>query len=210
MFDDGETGIPWAEVALDGTSHIANGLGQYTFQVAAAGVHTVVETDPPGYRSTTPNEVNIDVALGNSYLVNFGDTTILPIVQTFTAQCSMIIMKTACMDANETGIAGVTVTLDGTTSLVTNGLGQYTFLITTAGDHTVVETDLAGYRSTTDNDISKNVVLGNSYTANFGDIIVIDQCPDDPNKTEPGICGCGVSDTDTEMTESQIVMITAL
>ena len=25
-----------------------------------------------------------------------------------------------------------------------------------------------------------------------------DQCPDDPNKTEPGICGCGVADTDTD------------
>jgi N-acetylneuraminic acid mutarotase len=25
-----------------------------------------------------------------------------------------------------------------------------------------------------------------------------DQCPDDPNKTVPGICGCGVADTDTD------------
>lgn len=25
---------------------------------------------------------------------------------------------------------------------------------------------------------------------------VTDQCPDDPNKTEPGVCGCGVPDTD--------------
>ncbi|HMO40268.1 MAG TPA: thrombospondin type 3 repeat-containing protein, partial [Saprospiraceae bacterium] len=27
---------------------------------------------------------------------------------------------------------------------------------------------------------------------------VIDNCPDDPNKTEPGECGCGVADTDTD------------
>ncbi|MCG8404944.1 MAG: endonuclease [Phycisphaerales bacterium] len=26
-----------------------------------------------------------------------------------------------------------------------------------------------------------------------------DACPDDPNKTEPGICGCGVPDTDTDI-----------
>jgi hypothetical protein len=25
-----------------------------------------------------------------------------------------------------------------------------------------------------------------------------DDCPSDPNKTEPGICGCGVPDTDTD------------
>ncbi len=27
---------------------------------------------------------------------------------------------------------------------------------------------------------------------------LIDQCPDDPDKTSPGICGCGVPDTDTD------------
>ncbi len=29
-----------------------------------------------------------------------------------------------------------------------------------------------------------------------------DLCPDDPNKTEPGICGCGVPDTDTDGDET--------
>lgn len=28
--------------------------------------------------------------------------------------------------------------------------------------------------------------------------VVADNCPNDPNKTEPGICGCGVPDTDTD------------
>jgi hypothetical protein len=28
--------------------------------------------------------------------------------------------------------------------------------------------------------------------------ILNDNCPNDPNKTEPGICGCGVADTDTD------------
>jgi hypothetical protein len=27
---------------------------------------------------------------------------------------------------------------------------------------------------------------------------MIDNCPDDPDKTEPGICGCGVADTDSD------------
>jgi len=30
------------------------------------------------------------------------------------------------------------------------------------------------------------------------DISEIDNCPNDPNKTEPGICGCGISDTDSD------------
>jgi hypothetical protein len=60
----------------------------------------------------------------------------------------------------------------------------------------VVEIDPPGYRSTTPNDVSTNVVLGNSYQADFGD--VKDGCLDDPDKSEPGICGCGVPDTDTD------------
>ncbi|MCH2160428.1 MAG: hypothetical protein MK085_01000 [Phycisphaerales bacterium] len=32
----------------------------------------------------------------------------------------------------------------------------------------------------------------------FASINQVDNCPDDPFKTEPGICGCGVPDTDTD------------
>ena len=28
---------------------------------------------------------------------------------------------------------------------------------------------------------------------------IVDACPTDPNKTEPGICGCGIPDTDTDL-----------
>ncbi|MFC1864997.1 thrombospondin type 3 repeat-containing protein [Chloroflexota bacterium] len=34
--------------------------------------------------------------------------------------------------------------------------------------------------------------------SNPGYCIVIDECPDDPDKTSPGICGCGVPDTDSD------------
>jgi hypothetical protein len=36
-----------------------------------------------------------------------------------------------------------------------------------------------------------------TYTANYS-TAPEDLCPDDPDKTEPGICGCGVPDTDTD------------
>ena len=35
------------------------------------------------------------------------------------------------------------------------------------------------------------------YTANYS-TAPPDLCPDDPNKTEPGICGCGIPDTDSD------------
>lgn len=31
-----------------------------------------------------------------------------------------------------------------------------------------------------------------------GGPVVSDACPDDPNKTAPGVCGCGIADTDTD------------
>jgi len=30
------------------------------------------------------------------------------------------------------------------------------------------------------------------------DVSEIDNCPNDPNKTDPGVCGCGISDTDSD------------
>ncbi len=32
--------------------------------------------------------------------------------------------------------------------------------------------------------------------------LIVDGCPNDPNKIEPGICGCGVADTDTDGDET--------
>jgi hypothetical protein len=81
--DNGETGIPGVSVTLDdNTVYSTNYLGQYTFQIAEAGSHKVTETDPDGFISTTPNEVTVNVVLGNSYLVNFGDA--IEIVTTTT------------------------------------------------------------------------------------------------------------------------------
>ena len=72
--DVNEGGIPDVVIVLDGSITTTTDLdGEYTFYVATGGVHTVVEIDPPGYSSTTPNEVDVDVLPGRSYEVNFGD-----------------------------------------------------------------------------------------------------------------------------------------
>ncbi len=81
--------------------------------------------------------------------------------------------KNGVQDASEIGIAGVTVTLDNASMYTTNTFGQYTFQISEAGMRTVVETDPIGFISTTPNDVSTDVVLGNSYVVNFGDAIEI-------------------------------------
>lgn len=54
-------------------SRITNSLGQYYFGPLPAGRYRVVETDPAGYISTTPNEVTVDLGPYQRLSVNFGD-----------------------------------------------------------------------------------------------------------------------------------------
>ena len=47
--------------------------GWYDFITGVEGNHLIVESDPAQHFSTTPNEVQISVSLGNSYRVDYGD-----------------------------------------------------------------------------------------------------------------------------------------
>lgn len=73
IMDTGETGVPNAVVTLVGMGDMTTGIdGLFSFDVSEAGAYTVHETDPPGYISTTDNEVSVPVVDGNAY-VKFGD-----------------------------------------------------------------------------------------------------------------------------------------
>jgi TolB-like protein len=53
-------------------------------------------------------------------------------------------------------------------------------------------------RARTPNDVMKRQSLCDSDNDDDGTPNHLDGCPDDPNKTAPGICGCGVPDTDSD------------
>jgi LPXTG-site transpeptidase (sortase) family protein len=77
-------------------------------------------------------------------------------------------------DPGELGIPGVTVTLyDDLGGVVGTQItladGSYSFDNLTAGDYTVVETDPAGYISTTNNSVDATVPPGGDVEVNFGD-----------------------------------------
>jgi uncharacterized repeat protein (TIGR01451 family) len=72
--DPGENGIPDVVITMDGVvTTTTESDGWYYFITDVEGNHILVETDPAGYTSTTPNEVQVFVSLGNSYRVDFGD-----------------------------------------------------------------------------------------------------------------------------------------
>lgn len=74
VLDSGEAGISGVTVTLDGAwMETTDALGMYGFGTSVPGIHTVVETDPPGFVSTTPNTVAVAVTVMGIYRVDFGD-----------------------------------------------------------------------------------------------------------------------------------------
>ncbi len=130
--------------------------GSYSFPNLPAGNYQVVETQPAGLGSSTPNTVPVTVAPGAPAIVNFGETA---------ASISGLVYndldKDGTQDAGEPGIAGVQLTLkDSTgadidsdsatagvqpTTVVTDADGKYNFKGLPAGTYTVVETQPAGF-----------------------------------------------------------------
>ncbi len=168
--EDGELGLPGVSITLDeSVTALTDIYGRYTFSTTVAGSHKVVETDPASYISTTDNDVQVDVALGDGYQVDFGDVE--------SSSSFAIIMGTVFKDMNgnslreagELGIPGVTITLDVTETTTTDEYGRYTFATDSAGVHSVAESDLIGYFSTTPNLVRPLVSLGLTYQVDFGD-----------------------------------------
>ncbi|MBN1888836.1 MAG: carboxypeptidase regulatory-like domain-containing protein [Thermoflexales bacterium] len=146
-----------------------NSFGSYSFPALAVGVYTVQEVDPPGYVSTTPNELGVSILPGSSGQADFGDQQ----VGTISGIVYNDVNGNGTSDPGESGIAGVTIQLrqsDSTLSTTTTTLtGTYIFTDVQAGLYTVRETDLVGYVSTTPNDVTVPVAVGGSATASFGD-----------------------------------------
>jgi|GEM_PF-969844 len=165
----GELGIGGVTVALsDGSTRTTNADGTYEFSGVISGTYTVIETDPPGYVSTTPNHYIVSVPAGGSATANFGDRLV--------GTVSGVVFDDANGDGvqqieQERGIGGVTVTLYNGSPITrtTAGDGSYQFTSVAPGAYAVVETDPPGYVSTTPNSRSVSVPIDGSAGASFGD-----------------------------------------
>ncbi len=62
-----------------------------------------------------------------------------------------------------------------------------------------IRTESDDIKNDSDDQITEHdETTSDNFTDSLNDTDVVDQCPDDPDKTEPGICGCNVADTDTD------------
>jgi len=180
VWDGDEAGIAGVTVTLDGVVTATTDVyGSYSFGAVTPAQYTVEETDPPDYISTTPNRVAVSATAGESYAVNFGDMPAGGGGGGDPAAIHGTVYSDddgdGVWDTDEVGIAGVTVTLNSVLTRTTDSFGSYSFGAVTPGQHTVEETDLPDYISTTPNSISLTAEAENAYTVNFGDLFLTDE-----------------------------------
>jgi hypothetical protein len=180
LFDDGEQGIADVVVALlvDGeisASIITDSSGNYTFSGLAEGSYSVVETDPEGYISTTPNLVDFIVDdITDLEAINFGDVPVDAL-----AEISGIVYddknRNRVLDSEESGIPDVTILLKDSEgvlleSVSTDEDGNYSFNELLAGTYSVREEDPVGYYSTTPHEVTVIILPGEIHDdIHFGD-----------------------------------------
>jgi large repetitive protein len=237
VLDPNEVGIPGVLVTLKDaagndidsdpttpgvqpTTTITDANGKYSFPNVPAGNYRVVESQPNGLGSSTPNSVPVDVRNGNPTTVLFGDTP-SSIAGVVYADPNNNGLK----DTGETGIAGVIVTLTGkdannnpvSLTTTTDANGNWKFGDLVSGTYTVKETQPASFTdgkdtdgsilSTTSNDQFANIDLPigtNATNYRFGELapqtggltgVVFEDKNGDKTQqpTEPGIAGATVT-----------------
>ncbi|HMA77238.1 MAG TPA: SdrD B-like domain-containing protein [Candidatus Krumholzibacteriaceae bacterium] len=166
-----ESGIEGVLISLDdGSKANTDGNGDYSF-TAKKGSYTVVETDPTGYSSTTPNSATASIAAsGDTVVVNFGDYA-GPVTGTLEGTVFLDINEDGIRDVGEEGLANVTVRVSNGDSTVTNASGYYKFSLE-PNTYSVTETDPVGYLSTTVNVYADiEIKVDTVVVRNFGDVL---------------------------------------
>ncbi|MDA3883554.1 MAG: glycoside hydrolase family 11 protein [Bacteroidales bacterium] len=98
--------------------------------------------------------------------------------------------------ANETDAKTISLAFDGTTIV------QNLSIPATGGWQTWETVTVEDVQLTAGTQIMR-LTIGNTDYVNLNNVTFIsnapvDNCPNDPNKTDPGVCGCGVPDIDTD------------
>jgi len=81
LMEAGEPGIPGRTIQLWSKGlllRVATTLadGRYAFSYLTPGTYRLVEVDGDGFRSTTPNSVDVVLVGGQRVVVNFGDVPV--------------------------------------------------------------------------------------------------------------------------------------
>ncbi len=170
-----EEGMEGVHITLDsGVETYSNEKGIYAFTVDL-GNYMVVETDPIGYASTTPNSVKASITSdGDSVRVDFGDFA-GAVTGTLEGHVYEDKNEDGIRDPGEEGLPNVKITVSNGDSTTTNIDGYYIFNLE-PDTYWVEETDHTGYVSTTVNKYADVVIVPDTtVTRDFGDVLELKQ-----------------------------------
>lgn len=166
-----ENGISAVLISLDTGAQTFTGENGYYSFVAKQGSYTIVETDPTGYSSTTPNSSNVNIAAaGDTATVNFGDYA-GPVYGVLEGYVFLDINEDGIRDSGEEGLPNVTLRVSSGDTTMTNATGYYRFNLE-PDMYSITETDPEGYLSTTVNTY-ENILITPDTTVirDFGDVL---------------------------------------
>lgn len=169
LVNPGEWGIKNVVVYLNtGARDTTDVYGEYSFYLPVSS-YTVTEIDSAGYLSTTPNQVNVTLAAaGDTVSARFGDR-LGGQVGTLQGVVFNDLDEDGMQGVGESGLAQVLLFLDTGDTTLTDSQGQYAFSLE-AGIYAITQVDLESYVSTTPNNVTGVLVVGDSTTiVNFGD-----------------------------------------
>lgn len=187
LMDFGEPGLENWEITVTcgivQATKLTDINGYAGFTDLPAGACTVSETNKSGWRSTTPDSINVILALDSTATVYFGNRRDNP--ATINVISFEDLDGDGVMDAGEPGLSNWSISLyigsgcNGSplASSLTNADGMVVFTLLSAGDYSVSETMQAGWQNTTDlcqnisleTDASETVYFGNHRLFDFGD-----------------------------------------
>ncbi|MBN1884761.1 MAG: VCBS repeat-containing protein [Candidatus Krumholzibacteriota bacterium] len=171
LMDIGEEGIAGVLVSLDtGAETYTNDRGYYSF-VARQGNYTVVETDPTGFASTTPNSGAASiVAQDDTVRIDFGDFA-GPVTGVLEGYVFLDVNEDGVRNAGEEGLPNVMMTMSSGDTTLTNANGYYRFNLAPE-IYKITETDPAGYTSTTVNTYENiKITADTTVVRDFGDVL---------------------------------------
>ncbi len=168
--------------------------GVYGFLGLEPGEYQVVETNPPGYKSSTSDVVTTTVSAGSVSVVNFGDywvptptpttppptATPTPTATPSTGAIRACVWKdddgNGTQDTGESPLGNVKISVKNHLDILisygnTSPLDGCIAFVLAPGTYKVLEEDPPGYLSTTPNKLTAEVHAGTFISTSFGDRI---------------------------------------
>ena len=194
-------GVCWGTAANPTTAgdKTTDGTGTGAFTSNITGLAPVTTYHVRAYATNS---------VGTAYGGDESFTTGVTVPTATTAAVSNIEMTSAVCGGTITADGGDTVTARGvcwntsgtpasTDNKTSDGTGTGTFTSSITGLSSGMTYYLRAYATNSAGTGYGNEVSLTTSTGGGGDGTV-DECPYDPDKTSPGVCGCGVPDTDTD------------